>query len=432
MDDQTVIDLDYGGEKLSFHIPTAWLGQVIGSPETSAVSDEAALIREALGQPIGCPPLRDQAEPGMKVAIIFDDGTRKTPVRLMVPPILEELDESGVSAHDITFVAALGTHRPMDQGELVAKLGPDIVRRYRIVNSPADDEESFVYLGEAGNGLPAHVKKPVVEADLRIGVGQITPHTEAGYGGGCKIILPGVCNRETVTKFHHHGLSVEANVLATDDAVIRKVLEDFVQDKVPLHYIVNAVIALDGSLVACVAGHQIEAFREGTKHCDRAYGATVTRRYPVVVSNAYPYDIDWWQGTKGIYSGDKILEPGGTLVLLAYAREGHGIYRAYPGYCGEDPRALKARIEAGAIPPAELNEAIAAVVVGYRLANWDFSVVSHGLKRPEVEITGARYFETLEDAVAHAVDKLPEEQRGNSVAVLTHGGQTIPRTATPR
>ncbi len=427
MSEHTVIDLDYGGATLPLRVPAEWLGEVVGLPHTPPAADGAKLVGDAMERPIGCLRLGEQARPGMKVAIVFDDLTRKTPVALIAPLVLDELRRGGVAADDITFVAALGTHRAMSGEEHIARLGADIVGGYRIENSIADAAERFVYLGEASNGLPAHVNRTVAEADLRVAIGQVTPHMEAGYGGGCKIILPGVCNRETVTRFHHHGLAVEANVLADGEAPIRRVLEEFVQDKVPLHFIVNAVVGADGSVAACVAGDQIQAFREGVRHCDRAYGVAVGRRYPVVVSNAFPYEIDLWQGSKGVYSADKVVEPGGTLILLAYCREGHSTYRAYPGFCAEDPRRLKARIEAGAIPAAEKNEAIAAVVIGYRLANWNFSVVSQGLAQEEVEIMGASYFETLEEAVAAAVGKLPETARGDALAVLTHGGQTIPR-----
>jgi len=42
----------------------------------------------------------------------------------------------------------------------------------------------------------------VVEADVRIGIGNILPHYPTGWSGGAKILLPGVAGEKTTGLVH--------------------------------------------------------------------------------------------------------------------------------------------------------------------------------------------------------------------------------------
>ncbi len=48
----------------------------------------------------------------------------------MLPPLLAELSAAGVKEDDLRIVIAWN-HRPMSAAEILAKTGPDIVRRYQ-------------------------------------------------------------------------------------------------------------------------------------------------------------------------------------------------------------------------------------------------------------------------------------------------------------
>jgi len=111
-------------------------------------------------------------------------------------------ERCGCEKSDIVFVIAPGTHRPMTPAEISAKLGAQIAEQYEVVNVPAWDDDQMVYMGMSSSGIPAWVNRRVVEADVRIGIGMITPHMDAGFSGGSKIILPGVCSEKTVDSFH--------------------------------------------------------------------------------------------------------------------------------------------------------------------------------------------------------------------------------------
>ena len=48
--------------------------------------------------------------------------------------------------------------------------------------------------------------RPVAEADLRILIGSVLPHLQAGFGGGYKLIFPGTSHRTTLGALHRQGL----------------------------------------------------------------------------------------------------------------------------------------------------------------------------------------------------------------------------------
>ena len=328
-------------------LPAEWIGEVIEPRPVTIIDDAATVIKAALTHPIGSAPLDELVRPDHTVAILVDDYTRKTPIDVMLPMVLGELHACGVPDQNIRIVIALGTHRPMTNAELVHKLGAEVVQKYSVSNVSSTCDDEFVYLGTASNGLPAYINRVVADADVRIGLGMITPHLDAGFSGGMKIVLPGVCGTRTVDAFHRQSAFVEQNQLGQIDAPLRGVLEQFVSERVPLTFIVNAIITPDGKLYACVAGHPLQAHRAGVKHALAVFGVSARRRYPIVVANCYPYDIDLWQSIKGIWAGDLITDDGGTLIAVTAAPEGNSTYPLVPSYIGRDADEVKREIETG-------------------------------------------------------------------------------------
>ena len=90
------IDFPYPGyERIApVEVPDANLMGVF-SPKTFE-TDEDAVLREGFGRPIGAPRLRDAVQPGNRVLILIDDGTRMTPVARILPHLFYELHAAGV------------------------------------------------------------------------------------------------------------------------------------------------------------------------------------------------------------------------------------------------------------------------------------------------------------------------------------------------
>lgn len=418
------IVLPYGKHQLSVNIPNQWLGQILNPESVQPSPDIQKLVSDALKEPISSPPLSQLVRPGQKVAIIVDDYTRKTPVVKFLPLVLDQLTSAGITKNNIRIVVALGTHRPMTETEIKNKVGKKIMEEYEIVNLPCEVQNEMVFLGTSSNGIPAWVNKTVAEADVRIGLGMITPHSDAGFSGGSKIVLPGVCSLKSVNSFHAVGAFVDENPLGNAETPIRQNLERFVAERVPLNFIVNVIVTLKGEIYQCVTGDPVVAHRRGVIYAKSVFGVPVANRYKVVIANCYPYDLDLWQSTKGAFCGDLVTADGGTLILLTAATEGNSNYPEFPSYIGRDRNELKQKIETNDIEFPML--AAESVKLGALKERLNLVLVSGGLTEMDAAQMGIAYYSKIEQAVTDAVSRLPSSQRKGSVCVIPQAGITLP------
>lgn len=414
------IDLPCGWRILPVEISDDWLGEIVAPPRIVETSDPSAAIARALANPIGSPRLDEMIQPECKTAVIIDDITRETPTGIMLPAVLKVLADSGVTRERVSIVIALGTHRPMTQAEIDCKIGPEIAGRYRIVNVSAGDMDEMVYLGTSSRGIPAWVNRSVAEADVRVGIGMIVPHLDAGYGGGAKIVLPGVCSEETVAAFHSQMAYMEDNQLGLEDAALRLDLEAFVSECVRLDFIVNAILTGNGALYRCVAGDVIRAHRAGVRFAREVYGVPVKRRYPVVVVNAHPHGIDLWQASKALSCGEMLTEEGGTMILVADCPERYGEHPRFAEYIGDDLAELLHRFSAGVLEDrTAAAEAVAVCRMKKKIA---IGLVSSSFSEDEIRRMGFWHHRSVEEAISNAL----LEAREKRIGVITHGGTTVP------
>ena len=273
-------------------------------------------IRRALAEPIGAPPLREMARGRRDAVILVDDISRPTPAFRLLPYVLEELAAGGIAEEHVIVIAATGTHRPFRRQEWVKKIGLELTERLDIrSHNPTDNLE---YLGRSSLNIPVWVNRDVVRADLTIGLGIIMPRGRS-YGGGSKIVLPGVSGRETIAA--HHSYCPSARFVEHTEEVGRMA---------GLDYIVNPLLNADLGIMALVAGEPIAAFARGCALGDDLYGTVVPEGMDIVICNAWPKDNDAHQislarvplfGTR-----KRVLNPGGTVVTVSASPEGTGYH----------------------------------------------------------------------------------------------------------
>ena len=172
----TAIELEvpFGDNELRFTIPAEQLLKVVLPTEGEEHhGDESAMVREALARPVAKPPLREWIHPGQQIAIVVSDMTRPCPTDRLLPPVLEELTLAGVADTDVTVVVALGLHRAQTEEELEKLVGSAVYNRVRVVNH---DPENTVSLGVTSNGTPVELFRPLVEAEVRISLGNLEFH----------------------------------------------------------------------------------------------------------------------------------------------------------------------------------------------------------------------------------------------------------------
>ena len=416
----STVEIPFGGGTVSVNIAEDCLGEIVSPRSVTPASNPVTAIKKSLARPIGTPPLSGLLHSGQKVAVVIDDITRKTPTRLMLPPVLDRLTSAGIAATDIAIVIALGTHRPMTEQEILVKVGPHVARAFQIVNVPARNDTHMVSLGTSLRGIPARVNRTVAQADIRIGLGMIVPHLDVGYGGGSKIILPGVCAPETVSAFHAQIAHIASTQLGVVESPLRLDLEAFVSECIGLDFILNTVLTHENALYRCVAGEARLAHRVGVQYAREVYGVPVERQYPVVIASGHPCEVDLWQATKALASGAMMPAEGGTLILVAACPEGTGPHPLFAEYMGCDLKRLLNLLDRGTV--RDLVAAAEAVAVCRMKQRIHIALVSSGLTGQDAERMGMAYYNSVEAALTEALKHHDEKK----VGVLTHGATVLP------
>ena len=314
-----VMQIPYGKRVLTVGVEEDNLVYVLRPAEVMVSEDIAADLEEVLQHPTGSLPLEQIVKKGDKVALLADDITRLTPARFILPRVLDHLNRAGVPDEDILLVIALGTHRPMTEWEILEKYGKEVKERIRIINHNCLDEKNLLPYGTTRRGTGIWINRFVMEADKKIGIGNIVPHHPTGWSGGAKILLPGVAGEKTTGQFHLLGATEQ--LLGHIDTPCREEMEDFAA-AVGFDFIINTVLDRNGRVVKFVAGDIVRAHREGVKWGQKVFGAPFPRESDITVSSTYPVDYDLFQADKGMFSAAISTKKGGEIILLSPCYEG--------------------------------------------------------------------------------------------------------------
>ena len=291
--------------------------------DTPELSDTE--IKEALSQPYGSPPLSELAKGRDQAVILFDDLTRPAPTSRILPFVLDTLEAAGFTDDRIRFVGAFANHAAMSREDFAKKLGEDAMRRFRVYNH--NPYEHHVDLGQTTKGTPVQVNREVMSCDLKIGIGGLIPHPGAGFGGGGKLVFPGVMSLDSVA--HNHGkVRPEPPSQATgmlgivDGNVLRLDIEEAVA-KVGLDFKIDLLINNRRRVIGVFAGDFVQQHRAGVGRAKALYATACPENADIVVCNTYPIEN---QATKGVWPARLALKEGGTVVVITQSVEGQALH----------------------------------------------------------------------------------------------------------
>ncbi len=321
------IEFPYGKEKTKLAIEKDKVSAILTSNinEYKPAQDKFSLVKNAMLNPIGTDTLENLAKDKKKVCLIASDHTRPVPSKVIVPYMLEEIRKGNPEA-EITILIATGLHRTTTKEELVYKFGEKIVNEEKIVIHDCDDEANLVYLGVLPSGGKFIVNKIAAEADLLVAEGFIEPHFFAGFSGGRKSVLPGVCARETVMYNHNaqfiNNPCARTGVLENNPVHIDML---YAAKKAKLAYVVNVVINAEHDPIFAVAGDVEKAHLKGVEFLSQKCKVKASLADIVISTNGgYPLDQNIYQSVKGMTAAEATVKEGGVIIMLAKANDGHG------------------------------------------------------------------------------------------------------------
>lgn len=316
----------YGKDKIEYTFDNQLVEVLESSIEQYIPSKtEQDLILEAMDKPVGTKKLSELAKGKNNVVIIASDHTRPVPSKLIIPQILKEIREGNPNAK-ITILIATGCHRFTTKDELVSKFGKEIVENENIYIHDCDEKEKLVNIGTLPSGGECEINKIAYDADLLVAEGFIEPHFFAGYSGGRKSVLPGVCGRNTVLANHCSEFIANKNA-RTGVLENNPIHTDMIwaSKKAKLAYIVNVVLNADKKVIFATAGDSEKAHKCGTDFLSSLCGVKAREADVVITTNGgYPLDQNVYQAVKGMTAGEATVKKGGVIIMLAKSNDGIG------------------------------------------------------------------------------------------------------------
>lgn len=329
-----LIKMKYGRGEINIQAEAYNFLGIIMSNGVKDKKSEEEVILEALENPIGSQRLRNIVKPGETVCIIISDKTRAwQKMNIYLPYIVKELNKAGIGDEYISFLCATGSHRPQTEEEHKMLLGEQLAGRFGVEDHDCRDKENLVNLGTTSYGTPVVVNKSAVESDHVILTGAIIFHDLAGWGGGKKSILPGICSYESIMA--NHALSLNPNIGEGINPNVRcgniennPVHMDMLEAAafVKPSFLFNVIIDEEGNIEKAVAGDYIKAHEAGRNMVDKADSVSIGEKADLVVASAggYPKDIDLYQASKALINAKEAAKEGGVIILLAECIEGFG------------------------------------------------------------------------------------------------------------
>jgi len=315
----------HGDEPVLIDLPDTWQTSVVRMAGDALLPLSNEQIRARIDAPLGSLPL-DQLARGRKSAcVLFDDMSRGTPTIELAHIVLEKLLAAGIPKERIVFICALGCHGALELDDFVKKLGADICAEYPVYNH--NPFGNLVEVGVTSRGFHAKVNAEVMNYDLKIGLGAIVPHPFNGFGGGAKIILPGITGLDTSAD--NHRLELPRALHDRDkpyscshgNLQYRDVREDAeeVAQLVGLDFKIDVLLNSNCQIIKLFSGHPITEYYEGVRTAFELYHADDPGKADICIVNANAKSNE---SQLAFNVGADHVNIGGDVVLVNFCKTG--------------------------------------------------------------------------------------------------------------
>ncbi|HLJ10129.1 MAG TPA: lactate racemase domain-containing protein [Planctomycetaceae bacterium] len=288
-------------------------------------------VHAAIASPCDGTPLVARARGSRSACVVVDDLARPTPASAVLPFIIEQLNEAHIAAEAIHIVVATGSHGMLDNRQLAWKVGPDVLARYDV--KCHDCQSGLAPSGVTYGSRELKINRTFLEADFKMTIGSVLPHSFAGYSGGAKMVLPGLADLAATARSHKF---VQLGLRGGTDPNsnrFRLEAEDLAR-RLGLQFCVNVVTNRRREIVGVFAGDLVTAHREACRLAEQAFRTRVLKTYDCLLINAYPKDIDLIQAENAFVALKTARAPlvhdGGVIILATAASEGlgcHGLFQ---------------------------------------------------------------------------------------------------------
>lgn len=390
-------------------------------PQSSA--DPVRLLDSALDHPINSPAFETLFSPGDSVGIIVPDVTRYSGVEHILPELLNRLGDCGIKESAIEIIFALGIHRQQSREERTHVVGPEAAARLPLIDH-SSDQSSSRYLGTTSRGTPVEISiKALAKAKLLL-IGTITFHYFAGFGGGRKMIVPGIASARTCAANHLLVLADRGRHPGIGPGKLNQnpVHLDMLEGCELVHpaLLITTILNPQREMIQIFSGHYRDSHIRACHYYANLFTARVDQAYDVVIVSAggHPSDINFIQAHKAIDMAYHVARPGGTIVAVAECAEGFGHPKFFPWFAHRDLETLEHHLRASYHIYGQTAHATL-----WKAGKVDILLLST-LKADDVRTMRMHPITSLSDALDFIRDKYRRHMP--SICILPHGATVLP------
>lgn len=419
------ITMKYGNGTIDLDLSAASSIDTIEPTLVPALPDLKKAVFDAVDcGAVASPPLKELVHADDLVTIVISDLTRFWMRQdQLCTHLVDYLHRIlGVRYDNIVVVIAVGTHRAQTEDELKTLVTPEIYEKVTVVNhdSKAND---LVFLGTTQIGTDVWINKLAVDRKLIL-IGGTVHHLMAGFGGGRKSILPGICGYQTVMQNHSHALDPELpqssdliGLACTQENPVHLDMTQAAQLANPT-YSLNVVVNSQNEHCSVVGGHWFEAWKHSCVLAQQAIEVPFHKKADTVIVSCggYPKDINLYQGIKSFFNACQAVKENGDVVFLCQSIEGGGPPEFFD---------WAKPLEQGVLEPTlRKNFTIAGYIffAFYEMINRCHCVhILTDIPQEVLAPLGLKAYQTVEE-LSNALDL-----SGKEVIVMPYGGSTVPQ-----
>jgi nickel-dependent lactate racemase len=312
--------IPFADNTLDFTVPNDWLVDIAEASGDTTPMTDGEIERRLLAF---ADRLCDTHDPARPLIFVFTDATRASPDQQLLEPIVRRIADY---KFDITFLCALGMHRPSTYEEKVAKLGSWLVENFSVIDHDPSGVTAFGVVNDTPVEANPHLKNATV-----VGVGVVEPHQYAGYSGGAKTVAIGCGGPRTIGATHGpRYLDMAGTRLGAVDgnpfqAFVREAGAVIGQD-----WAVNVILDSEYRIVDLAAGKPNDVHDTLVTRARQIFETPVHNApYDVVIAGmGAPKHVNLYQASRGAtyiaLSARPVIRRGGVIIVPAPIPEGGG------------------------------------------------------------------------------------------------------------
>jgi lactate racemase len=325
-----LVNLSYGKQKFNFNFDKNLFDVLDKYEANKALSDVE--IGDALDNPFDSKPLEEIINPSETVLIVVPDATRMSACGQIVNLLVRRLIANGTMPFDIRIIFATGIHRQPTEAEKKELLTPFIHQRIKHLEHNPRDLVQLVKLGFTKRGTPIELNRALLEHDHIITIGSINWHYFAGFGGGRKLICPGLASSRTINETHKLAFDFDKKNrregvgigLLKGNAVHEEFIE--IVSKINPSFSINTITNDNNEATKIFCGNWKTSHEAACNFYADNYALEVAEKKEVVVVSCggFPHDLNIIQAHKALENAANICQENGTIIWLAECSDGLG------------------------------------------------------------------------------------------------------------